>query len=84
MIRSPIIVVLGHVGAGKTSLLDKIRNTSYTKKEAGEMTQHIGATEVSIDVIKEISKPLLNMFKFDLKIPSLLFIDTLVMKYLVI
>jgi len=35
------------------------------------MTQHIGATEVSIDVIKEISKPLLNMFKFDLKIPSL-------------
>ncbi len=76
MMRSPIIVVLGHVGAGKTSLLDKIRNTSYTKKEAGEMTQHIGATEVSIDVIKEISKPLLNMFKFDLKIPSLLFIDT--------
>jgi len=76
MIRSPIIVVLGHVGAGKTSLLDKIRNTSYVKKEAGEMTQHIGATEVSIDVIKEISKPLLNMFKFDLKIPSLLFIDT--------
>ena len=76
MIRSPIIVVLGHVGAGKTSLLDKIRNTSYTKKEAGEMTQHIGATEVSIDVIKEISKPLINMFKFDLKIPSLLFIDT--------
>ena len=76
MIRSPIIVVLGHVGAGKTSLLDKIRNTSYTKKEAGEMTQHIGATEVSIDVIKEISKSLLNMFKFDLKIPSLLFIDT--------
>jgi len=76
MIRSPVIVVLGHVGAGKTSLLDKIRNTFYTKKEAGEMTQHIGATEVSIDVIKEISKPLLNMFKFDLKTPSLLFIDT--------
>jgi len=76
MIRSPIIVVLGHVDAGKTSLLDKIRNTSYIKKEVGEMTQHIGATEVSIDVIKEISKPLLNTFKFDLKIPSLLFIDT--------
>ncbi|EOD42307.1 translation initiation factor eaIF-5B [Candidatus Nanobsidianus stetteri] len=76
MIRSPIIVVLGHVDAGKTSLLDKIRNTSYIKKEVGEMTQHIGATEVSIDIIREISKPLLNMFKFDLKIPSLLFIDT--------
>jgi len=76
MIRSPIIVVLGHVDAGKTSLLDKIRNTFYTRKEVGEMTQHIGATEVSIDVIKEISKPLLNTFKFDLKIPSLLFIDT--------
>ncbi|MGC9079439.1 MAG: translation initiation factor IF-2 [Nanopusillaceae archaeon] len=75
-IRSPIIVVLGHVGAGKTSLLDKIRNTSFASKEAGQMTQHIGATEVPTEVIKNIAKPLLNIFKFDLKIPSLLFIDT--------
>jgi translation initiation factor 5B len=75
-IRSPIIVVLGHVGAGKTSLLDKIRNTSFASKEAGQMTQHIGATEVPVNVIKELAKPLLNIFKFDLKIPSLLFIDT--------
>ncbi|BBL45589.1 translation initiation factor aIF-2 [Nanobdella aerobiophila] len=75
-IRSPIIVVLGHVDAGKTSLLDRIRNTSIINKEAGEMTQHIGATEVSIEVIKNISKTLLNIYKFELKIPSLLFIDT--------
>ncbi|BFI73897.1 putative translation initiation factor IF-2 [Nanoarchaeota archaeon] len=75
-IRSPIIVVLGHVDAGKTSLLDKIRNTSFVSKEAGEMTQHIGATEVPISVINNIAKPLLNVFKFELKIPSLLFIDT--------
>ncbi|MGC9133339.1 MAG: translation initiation factor IF-2 [Nanopusillaceae archaeon] len=75
-IRSPIIVVLGHVGAGKTSLLDRIRNTSFASKEAGQMTQHIGATEVPINVIKELAEPLFNIFKFELKIPSLLFIDT--------
>lgn len=75
-IRSPIIVVLGHVGAGKTSLLDKIRNTTLTKYEAGFMTQHIGATEVPRDIIIDLAKPLLNIFKFDIKIPSLLFLDT--------
>ncbi len=76
MIRQVLVSVVGHVDHGKSSLLDRIRGTTIVEREAGAITQAIGASIIPQETIKRVCGPLISMLKSGLNIPGFLAIDT--------
>lgn len=76
MIRQPIVILVGHIDHGKSSILERIKGISITKGEAGGITQSIKSYTVPLSTVIKICGDLLKTLNIDVKIPGLLFLDS--------
>ena len=75
-LKAPICVILGHIDHGKTSILDSVRGTAVQAREAGGITQQIGASYFPIETIQEICGDMMKKGAIKLRLPGILIVDT--------